>query len=89
MPSCTACQNRPESRPDLLWKSLPRKKKDIKIKKLWLSKLIRKDGTFPKEENIHLCSEHFAEDCFERDYKKGYEQETDKKIYKFKDGAEF
>ena len=89
MPNCAAigCQNRYETRSDLLWKYLPTSKQHIHLKKLWLTKLKRKDGTLPKERSIVLCSEHFTEECFERDFKKEFELQSDQHFYKIKEDA--
>ena len=90
MPTCAAvgCQNRSNDRPDLLWKYLPTKEKDSSLKELWLSKIKRKHGSLlPHDRNIVLCSEHFANECIERDYKKEFQCEDKKEFYKIKEGA--
>ena len=43
---------------------LPR---DESLKKVWLAKIKR--SNLPDENNVRLCSNHFEENCYERDLK--------------------
>ena len=82
MPSCSAFGQ--SDRPDLLWKYLP---SDKHLKTLWLVQIKRKNIEKIKERNIVLCSEHFAKDCFERNFKAEFECGNEAKIYKLKSDA--
>ena len=86
MTGCAAvgCQNREKDPPDLLWKYMPTKNKDVK--ELWLRN-IKRSGDLPKERNIVLCSEHFSIGCFERNLKKEFETGSKTEIYKLKNDA--
>ena len=57
---------------------------DNEVRKAWLSK-IKRDGKLPKR--IYICSEHFTEDCLERDLKKEFSSGSIMPIYKIKDNA--
>ena len=68
MPYCIAfgCKNRSEDyHCDISFFRLPLKNQQLL--KQWLIKLQLKDP--PLKETSRICSEHFTEDCFERDLK--------------------
>ena len=60
--------------------------KDDRLKQLWLNE-IKRGGKLPKEKNIVICSEHFTEDCFERNLRAEIENKSDKEIYMLKKDA--
>ena len=83
--SCAAigCQNRKgKTRPDLVFKTIPT---DERLSELWKLKIKRKK--YPKDHNIVLCSEHFAKDCFERDFASEFKHKSTKELYRIKDDA--
>ena len=70
------------TRPDLVFKTIPT---DEGLNELWKLKIKRKK--YPKDHNIVLCSEHFAKDCFERDFASEFKHKSTKELYRIKDDA--
>ena len=66
MPNCGApgCTNRSNIERTKSFHRLPREEK-ADLRKAWLLKIKRK--IIPKE--LYICSDHFEEECFERDLK--------------------
>ena len=66
MPSCGApgCKNRSNIETNKSFHRLPCQSKS-KLRDAWLSKIKRK--IVPKE--MYICSDHFEDECFERDLK--------------------
>ena len=67
--------------------SIQQQKATQSFEEIMAPKVKRKDGTLPKERNIALCSEHFTEDCIERDLKKEFELQSGEQFYKIKENA--
>ena len=69
MPSCVAigCVNPSEKNPSLSFHQIPSNKRK-KIRQ-WLHCIKRgqKEKYLPKDSTLYICSEHFENDCFERD----------------------
>ena len=79
--SCSAvgCTNRGGSKPGLFMKRIP---SDEKLRKIWLNK-IKRVGNLHKK--IYLCSDHFTQDCFERDLKRELLNDSTVPVYKLKE----
>eukprot|EP00795_Rhopilema_esculentum_P006509 gene6509-11971_t len=71
MPNCGAfgCTNRSSHNKELTFHQIPGEGRNKQLRKMWL-KNIRRAGELPKDKSFYICSEHFAEDCYERDFKK-------------------
>ena len=81
--AATGCENRQDkNRPDLVFKQIPC---DKKLNAIWEMKI--KCDSYPKDKNTVLCSEHFSEDCFERDLKAEFKHKWTTPLYKIKDDA--
>ena len=69
MVNCSAigCTNRSAQFPDreVVFHKLPRQNKSLRQQ--WLSN-IRREGTLPKDISIAICSTHFKEACYKRDF---------------------
>jgi len=65
--SCSAfgCRNKWEEGSEIKFYKLP---KNVELRELWLAN-IKRDGKLPRDENFFICSNHFEEDCFQRDLK--------------------
>ena len=70
MPSCYAygCSDRSSTSSEITFHRLPSKNKRPSIRKKWLAN-IKRGGELPKKEHFAISSQHFEEDCFERDFK--------------------
>eukprot|EP00795_Rhopilema_esculentum_P005708 gene5708-10958_t len=71
MPNCGAfgCTNRSSHNKELTFHQIPGEGRNKQLRKMWLTN-IRRAGELPKDKSFYICSEHFAEDCYERDFKK-------------------
>ena len=68
MPSCAAtnCVNRTGNKNDLSFHRVPtNNKKELRSK--WLQN-IKRQHPLPSGNSFFICSDHFEEDCFERDF---------------------
>ena len=72
MVNCAAfgCTNRSTSRPDLSFHKIPSVKNKV-LRQKWLHN-IRRTGNLPKDSSFSICSEHFEEDGFKRDFQVCY-----------------
>ena len=70
MPSCSAfgCTNRSSNNKALLFHQIPGEGRDRELRRRWLNN-IRRAGELPKDKSFYICSEHFEDDCYERDLK--------------------
>ena len=70
MPNCAAfgCTNRSSEKPSLLFRQIPSGTRDKQLRTRWLNN-IKRDGELPKNNSFYICSEHFEDECFERDLK--------------------
>ena len=70
MPNCGAfgCTNRLSHDKELTFHQIPGEGRNKQLRKMWLTN-IRRAGELPKDKSFYICSEHFAEDCYERDFK--------------------
>ena len=68
MVSCSAigCTNRSTDNPNIRFYQVPSEKKNKPLRKQWLQN-VRRDGQLPKDKSFYICSNHFKEDCFQRD----------------------
>ena len=70
MPSCSAfgCTNRSSQNKTLRFHQIPGEGRNKQLRKQWLNN-IRRVGDLPKDKSFYICSEHFENDCYERDLK--------------------
>ena len=70
MSSCAAigCVNSPGKNPSLSFHQMPSKKRK-EIRQEWLRRIKRGHNKkyLPEDSKLYICSEHFENDCFERD----------------------
>ena len=62
------CSNRSSTSSEITFHRLLSKSKRPSIRKKWLANIKRR-GQLPKEEHFAICSQHYEEDCFEKDLK--------------------
>ena len=69
MPSCSAigCTNRSSKESPRSFHQIPSQNRNDALRKKWLHEIKRK-GDLPKDKSFYICSDHFTEDCFERDF---------------------
>ena len=70
MSSCAAigCVNNSEKNPSLSFHHTPSNKRK-EIRQEWLRRIKRgqNEKYLPEDSTLYVCSEHFENDCFERD----------------------
>ena len=78
MPNCCVpgCTNRPERNEKVGFHRIP---KDITIRNAWIARL-RRENLNP--ESSRVCSDHFTEDCFEKNLTEQVTGERKKKVLK-------
>eukprot|EP00795_Rhopilema_esculentum_P016153 gene16153-7518_t len=62
------CTNRSSHNKELTFHQIPGEGRNKQLRKMWLTN-IRRAGELPKDKSFYISSEHFAEDCYERDFK--------------------
>ena len=69
MPNCSAigCTNRSNNFPngEVSFHKIPSEKNNKVIRDQWLHN-IRRDGDLPKDSGFYICSNHFQENCFQK-----------------------
>ena len=60
---CTSCSSRDRH---LSFHKIPSAEKSNEIRKRWLTN-IRRAGDLPKDSGFFICSNHFEQECFQRD----------------------
>ena len=70
MPSCAAfvCTNHSNENKTLKFHQIPDEGRNKQLWQQW-SNNIRRAGELPKDKSFYICSEHFEDDCYERDLK--------------------
>ena len=68
MVSCGAigCTDRSSSNKEIHFYQVPSAKHNPTLRKQWLHN-IRRDGKLPKDKSFYICSDHFEEECYQRD----------------------
>ena len=68
MVSCSAigCTNRCTDDPNIRFYQVRSEKKNKPLRKQWLQN-VRPNDQLPKDKNFYIGSNHFKEDCFQRD----------------------
>ena len=68
MLNCSAigCTNRSTYNPNIRFYQIPSEKKNKPLRKQWLHNVCRAVQV-PKYKSFYICSNHFKEDCFQRD----------------------
>ena len=68
MVSCSAidCTNCSEIQRELSFHKIPSSKRKI-LRQQWLHN-IRRTGSLPKDSSFYICSEHFEDSSFKRDF---------------------
>ena len=64
--SAIGCTNRSTYNPNIRFYQIPSEKKNKPLRKQWLHNVCRAVQV-PKYKSFYICSNHFKEDCFQRD----------------------
>ena len=60
------CTNRSTSNKEIQFHKVPSADKDSNLRKQWLHK-IRQEGKLPNDKSFYICSDHFQDECYQRD----------------------
>ena len=60
------CTNRSTSNKEIQFHKVPSADKDSNLRKQWLHK-IRREGKLPNDKSFYICSDHFQDECYQRD----------------------
>ena len=61
------CTNRSTSNKETQFHKVPSADKDSNLRKQWLHK-IRREGKLPSDKSFYICSDHFQDECYQRDW---------------------